>query len=235
MRCNYLISDCVDPYRNLATEQYLLKHVTEGMYILFLWQNENTVVIGRNQDPYAECLVDELLKTGGHLARRRSGGGAVYHDMGNLNFSILTRKKDIGKVSYQWLVGSALKRLGIDIEYNGRNDLLCRGRKFSGNAVYEDVDRCCQHGTILVSSDIQRITSILTPEKGKLYRNHVSSVYSRVVNLGEIFSDITVEAVKEELITVCEGCLLEYEENKNDIESLTEFYKSEEWILGGDR
>lgn len=235
LQCNYVIANCTDPYRNLATEQFLMKYVKEESFILFLWQNDNTVVIGRNQDPYTECLIDELFNSEGHLARRRSGGGAVYHDLGNLNFSILTHKKVKKNVSYQWLIGTALKQLGIDTEYNGRNDLICHGRKFSGNAIYEDEDKCCQHGTILVSSNLQRMSRILTPEKGKLIRNHVSSVDSRVMNLCEISSTITVESVIEELITVCEGSLMEYDQNNSEIERFVDFYKSDEWIYGGVR
>ena len=235
LKCNYVISNCTDPYRNLATEQFLMKYVTEESFVLFLWQNDNTVVIGRNQDPYTECLLDELFNTGGHLARRRSGGGAVYHDLGNLNFSILTHKKGRNNVSYQWLIGTALKQLGIDAEYNGRNDLICQGRKFSGNAVYEVGNLCCQHGTVLISSNIQRMSSFLTPEKGKLDRNYVSSVDCRVMNLCEVSSAITVESVKEELITVCGGSLLEYDHNSGEIEHLMDFYESDDWIYGGVR
>lgn len=235
MKCKYVVADCINPYRNLATEQFLMKYVSEGMFILYLWQNDNTVVIGRNQDAYAECLVDELQKDGGYLARRRSGGGAVYHDLGNLNFSVLTHKKDKKKVSYQWLVGTALNQLGIEMKYNGRNDLICQGRKFSGNATYEDEDKCCQHGTIMVSSNIQRMSRILTPEKSKLARNHVSSVESRVINLSDILSGITVESVRNEILTVCDASLLEYEHDEIEIDSLTSFYASEEWIYGGVR
>ncbi len=212
-----------------------MKYVTEGSYILFLWQNENTVVIGRNQNPYAECRVDDLINAGGHLARRRSGGGTVYHDLGNLNFSILKQKKDRDIISYQWLVGTALKRMGIVTEYNGRNDLVCQGRKISGNAAYEDGEICCQHGTILVSSNIQRMSSLLTPEKAKLDRNHVSSVDSRVVNLCDLSSTVAVDTVREELIIACEGIPLEYDYNSYEIKKLTDFYKSEEWIYGGVR
>ncbi len=235
LKCKYVITNCTNPDKNLATEQFLMKYVTEESYILFLWQNENTIVIGRNQDPYTECLVDKLLTTGGHLARRKSGGGAVYHDLGNLNFSILTLKKDSKNVSYQWLIGKALKQFGIDTEYNGRNDLICQGRKFSGNAVFENEDICCQHGTIMISSNIQRMSSLLTPEKGKLDRNHVSSVKSRVMNLSEISTDITVESVRKEILTACRGSIMKYDQNNNEIESLIDFYKSEEWIYGGVR
>ncbi len=235
LKCNYVISNYTDPYRNLATEQFLLNYVTEESFVLFLWQNDNTVVIGRNQDPYTECLLDILFNTGGRLARRRSGGGAVYHDLGNLNFSILTHKQGRNNVSYQWLIGTALKQLGIDTEYNGRNDLICQGRKFSGNAVYEDGKSCCQHGTVLISSNIQKMSSLLTPEKGKLDRNHVSSVDSRVMNLCDVSSTITVESVKEALITVCGGSLLEYDHNNGEIEQLMGFYESDEWIYGGIR
>lgn len=235
LKCNYVISNYIDPYRNLAIEQFLMKNVREESFVLFLWQNDNTVVIGRNQDPYKECLVDKLLNSEGYLARRRSGGGAVYHDLGNLNFSILTHKRDRNNVSYQWLIGIALKQLGIDIEYNGRNDLICRGRKFSGNAIYEDEDRCCQHGTILVSSNLLRMSSLLTPGKGKLDRNHVSSVDSRVMNLCEMSPNITIKSVIEELIAVCKGSLLEFDQDSSEVKRIMDFYIRDEWIYGGVR
>lgn len=235
MKCRYLFTDCVDVYRNFAMEQFLMRYVSEGQFVLFLWQNDNTVVIGRNQNPYAECLIDDLYIDGGRLARRKSGGGAVYHDMGNLNFSILAHKNDKKKVSYQWLVGTALKQMGIDTEYNGRNDLICNGRKFSGNAVYNEMELCCQHGTILVSSSIERMSKFLTPEKSKLDRNHISSVKSRVINLNEISADITVKSVSEELIYACDGSPLECECNSAEIDNLIKFYASKDWIYGGIR
>jgi len=235
MKCKYVITNDINPYRNLATEQFLMNYVSEGMFLLFLWQNDNTVVIGRNQDAYKECLVEELRKDGGCVARRRSGGGAVYHDMGNLNYSILTHQRDGKKISYQWILETALNQIGIDTEYNGRNDIICQGKKISGNAMYEERDICCQHGTILVSSNIQRMSRLLTPERGKLDRNHVSSVESRVMNLNEISLGITVESVKKALLTVCEGKPLEYEYQNTEINTLMNFYASKEWIYGGIR
>ena len=234
MKCRYVITKCINPYRNLATEQFLMRLVESGMFILFLWQNDNTVVIGRNQDPYSECRVDALINDGGHLARRRSGGGAVYHDLGNLNFSILTRADDC-TISYKWIVESALKQMGLEVEYNGRNDLTYQGRKFSGNALYNEGDMLCQHGTILISTSLRRMSGLLTPEKGKLDRNHVSSVESRVINLSEISEDITVKSVAEAFISVCDGSPLVFEPDKAYLDRLFSFYSGKKWIYGGIR
>lgn len=235
MKCKYVITNDTNPYRNLATEQVLMGYVSKGEFILFLWQNDNTVVIGRNQDAYAECRVDELYSSGGRLSRRRSGGGAVYHDLGNLNYSILSHQTDRDLVSYQWLVATALKQLGIETDFNGRNDLTCQGRKFSGNAMYEEKDSFCSHGTILIASDIQRMSLLLTPEQAKLDRNHVSSVRSRVMNLREVNPEITLEKVKDALLSVCDSEPLCYDEKDKEIEKLTGFYKGKEWLFGGIR
>ena len=235
MKCNYVLTDSTDPYRNLAVEYSLMEYVSEGGYILFLWQNAHTIVIGRNQDPFAECRAEEFLKTNGRIARRRSGGGAVYHDLGNLNFSILSLEREKDQVSYQSLVGRAMKQIGLEILYNGRNDLTYQGRKFSGNAAYEEDGRLCQHGTIMVRTDVAKMDQFLTPEQSKLDRNHVSSVRSRVLNLCEVSADITVDLVKEALIRAGDGRPLEYEQDDQKIERLMRFYAGDEWIYGGVR
>lgn len=235
MLYKYVISNQTNPYRNLAIEHELMGYVTAGMAILYLWQNDNSIVIGRNQNVLCECKLDEFLENGGSVARRHSGGGAVYHDLGNLNYSIISTSEDYEECRYQEIVRKALTEFDLFAEYNGRNDLIVSGRKISGNAVYTDGNVTCQHGTILVSSDIEKMTYYLTPEKSKLERNHVSSIASRVVNLQILNKEITVEKMKQSLIQAVAAdelsCLME---NKK-IEELTKFYGSKAWIYGGAR
>lgn len=235
MRFRYVSVDQTNPYLNLAMEQELMSHVEEDMAILFLWQNDNTIVIGRNQDAACECRVDEFLKAGGQIARRRSGGGAVYHDLGNLNYSILSRESETEACRYQEIVKNALSEFNIDAEFNGRNDLTVTGRKFSGNATYTEGEMICQHGTILISSGIEKMTYYLTPEKSKLERNHVASVASRVVNLSTLNEGITVETMKQALIRVLHADELEYHTDADRMKELKSFYESKAWIYGGER
>lgn len=208
MKYFYVLSDSTDPYQNLAMEQALFQYADEDTAVLFLWQNDNTIVIGRNQDPYVECKAEEFLASGGRIARRRSGGGAVYHDLGNLNFSIICLERLAKKDEYQQLVTKALKTFGFAAEFNGRNDLLIRGKKFSGNAFYTDGKVLCQHGTILIHTDIEKMSYYLTPSTEKLARNHVRSVESRVVNLHDISENISVEAMRQAMIAVAKAELL---------------------------
>ena len=200
MQCKYFLFDGTNPYKNLAIEQDLMKYAKKDMYIAFLWQNDNTIVIGRNQDIYKECKVKDFLESNGNIARRRSGGGAVYHDLGNLNYSIISTDLDAEKVQYYNILPNVMKNLNIEIKYNNRNDLTFREKKFSGNATYVDNNIVCQHGTLLVSTNIEKMTAFLTPEESKLARNHVKSINSRVINLNEINKEITIDLVKKTFI-----------------------------------
>lgn len=235
---------CIDgrgtnPYRNLGLEEYLLCHVREGECILYLWQNEKTVVIGRNQNAWKECRCGLLEADGGYLARRLSGGGAVFHDLGNLNFTFLTRKKEFDIVRQSDVILRAVKRLGIHGERTGRNDITVNGRKFSGNAFYESAEASCHHGTILLHADTEEMAKYLSVSKEKLKSKSVDSVKSRVANLSEFVPGITVQEMRECLTAgFCEGYGLPVEIyppeflDEKEVAGRTERFASWEWKYG---
>ena len=197
--CHY-IGKSNDPYRNLAIEQYLMETVGEDTCILYLWQNRQTVVIGRNQNAWAECRTTELNQDGGHLARRLSGGGAVYHDMGNLNFTFLVSKKNYDLQKQLQVIVTACQNLGINAQTTGRNDVAVDGRKFSGNAFFDSKGQAYHHGTLLVDVDMSMLGKYLMPSKAKLQSKGVDSVRSRVVNLKELCPSLSIERMKEEML-----------------------------------
>ena len=186
-----------DPYLNLATEQYLMETVEEDACILFLWQNQNTVVIGKNQNAWKECRTALLQEEGGFLARRLSGGGAVFHDLGNLNFTFLLPQKEYDLDRQFAVIAEAVSMLGLKTERSGRNDVLAEGRKFSGNAFYKNGKQAYHHGTLLINVDMGKLGRYLNPSKAKLQAKGVDSVRSRVVNLSELSPAVTVDSMKE--------------------------------------
>ena len=189
-----------DPYENLALEEALLSRVGEGELILYLWQNEGTVVIGRNQNPWKECRTALLAEEGGHLARRLSGGGAVFHDRGNLNFTFLMNEADYDLPRQLTVLERACRSLGIPAQRSGRNDLLAEGRKFSGNAFYKHNGKAYHHGTLMVNVDMERVSRYLSPSKAKLAAKGVDSVRSRVVNLREFVPGLSIDRLADALV-----------------------------------
>ena len=189
-------SNSFDPYLNLAIEQYLMETVEEGACILFLWQNQNTVVIGKNQNAWKECRTALLQEEGGTLARRLSGGGAVFHDLGNLNFTFMMPQSEYDLDRQFAVISQAMDILGLKTERSGRNDMLVNGRKFSGNAFYKNGKQAYHHGTLLVDVDMDKLSRYLNPSKAKLQSKGVDSVRSRVVNLHELNPAITIESLK---------------------------------------
>lgn len=177
----YLETGSTDPAYNLAFEEFVLTHRTEGD-ILILWQNDNAVIIGRNQNTAEEIDQGFVDAHGIRVVRRNTGGGAVYHDLGNLNYSFIT---DAGasKVAFTDPVIRALRSLGLDAEVSGRNDILVSGKKVSGTAQQVSKGRVLHHGTLLFDSDSSMITGALTPDPGKFQSKGVKSVRSRVGNI----------------------------------------------------
>ena len=227
----------VDPYHNLAIEETLLK-TSGGRRILYLWQNDKTVVIGRHQDANAECDLLKMEQDGVTLAKRISGGGAVYHDMGNLNFTFIAPRGIMSVDENFEIISEAVKAFGIETCRTGNNDLgvaqTCA--KFSGSAFYQsgpDEDApCFHHGTILCSCDIEKMVQYLTPPVAKLERHGVQSVRARVTNLGLGIAD-----VKESIIKVFEKRFGEAErtgEEAADTAMVNEAMKrlsSHEWLF----
>ncbi len=203
-RLQVIISPQYDPFLNRAVEQYLTDRQEEGVVTLYLWKNERTVVIGYNQNPYAECNVKLLLDDGGHLMRRGTGGGAVYHDLGNINFSFIADKRLYDVKKQLSVIQGALLTYDLQTEISGRNDLTCQGRKFSGNAFAKGQRNDLHHGTILIKTDGAMMQRYLIVDKAKLLKNGVKSVASRVVNLSELVPELTSEHIKQPLIAAFE-------------------------------
>lgn len=190
-----------DPCRNLAIEEYLLHAVQPGECILYLWQNQHTVVIGRNQNAAAECRYEALEADGGHLVRRLSGGGAVYHDLGNLNFTFLVRRSGYDLEKQTETILQAVQSVGIHAERNGRNDLTVDGGKFSGHAYYRTGEQCYHHGTIMLDVSVAALEKYLQVSPLKLEAKGVKSVRARVSNLRQYRPDLTVQEMKAALVS----------------------------------
>ena len=188
MKLQVVVSNQHNPFLNRAVEQYLTDNQEENTVTLYLWKNQQTVVIGYNQNPYSECNVQLLLDEGGHLMRRGTGGGAVYHDLGNINFSFVADKRLYDVKKQLSVIQDALLSYGLTTEISGRNDLTCEGRKFSGNAFAKGQRNDLHHGTILIKTDGAMMQRYLIVDKAKLMKNGVKSVASRVINLSGRFT-----------------------------------------------
>ncbi len=195
-----VINTSFNPWYNLALEEYLLDKVTDYDNILFLWQNANTVVIGRNQNAWRECRTELLESEGGKLARRSTGGGAVYHDSGNLNFSFILPRSSQDFIIQAGIITKAVGKFGINAYVNGRNDIVTDQGKFSGNAFTYRKNRALHHGTVLVDVDREKLGRYLQVSKEKMQIKGIKSVQSRIVNLKEYDSGITVERVRDAIM-----------------------------------
>ena len=181
----YLETGRTDPAYNLAFEEYVLKNRQEGDYLL-LWQNGPSVIIGQNQNPHEEVNCPLAAERGIPVVRRSSGGGAVYHDLGNLNYSFVTDAGNIGQMTLEHFgqrLVDALGGMGVDAELSGRNDILVAGRKVSGTAQRLQGGRILHHGTLLFETDAEAMSALLTPDAAKYSSKSSKSVRSRVGQL----------------------------------------------------
>ena len=191
----YLETGSTDPAYNLAFEEYVQAHRREGNYLI-LWQNCNAVIVGRNQNAEAEINREFVDRHGIHVIRRNTGGGAVYHDMGNLNYSFIADAAPLENRSaaqFTTPVVEALKSLGLEAEASGRNDILVSGHKVSGTAQYILRDRILHHGTLRFDSDLSTVSGALNPDPTKFQSKGIKSVRSRVGNIRQFLSkDLTL-------------------------------------------
>ena len=172
-----------DPYFNMAMEEYFLKNFTENIFIL--WRNEPAVIVGKHQNSLAEINVDYVTEKGIKVVRRLTGGGAVFHDLGNINFTFIENgsKPDFQKFTRPIL--DVLIDLGVDARFEGRNDLTIGGRKFSGNAIAVWKNRTLEHGTLLFSAVMEDLSGALKVNPLKFEDKAVKSTRSRVTNISE--------------------------------------------------
>jgi len=183
-------TNSTDPYYNLAAEEYFLKYT--DLDVFMLWQNHKTAVIGKNQNVYAEINLPFARENGITVVRRITGGGAVYHDLGNVNYTFITSREKAGTLNFAYFTSpviSSLESLGVKAELSGRNDILCGGLKVSGNAQFSDEKRVLHHGTLLFDSDLSLMPELLTVDPEKIRSKSIKSVKSRVVNIKSLLHD----------------------------------------------
>ncbi len=238
MKAYFFLCESNDGWRNLAADEYFLNHIGQDEILLHIYINAPSVIIGKNQNAWGECNLRAMDRDGVKLVRRISGGGAVYHDLGNVNFSFIAHQ-DLYDVQRQLgVILKAVRGLGIDAQFSGRNDLLAEGKKFSGNAFCLRGQGRQHHGTLLLSADLSKLAGYLNVSDEKLRSKGISSVRSRVCNLCEFRPEITNERMIEALR---QGFAEEYGPPKDweldaaarrEIEALYEKQASWKWRLG---
>ena len=189
----FLRNNSTDPHFNMSFDEYCLERFPSDDTVFYLWQNSPSVIIGLSQNVYAEVNLPYLEANGITLARRVTGGGAVYHDLQNLNYTIVGRSNDLDRdyPGYMHMMLEALRSLGVPAEMNGRNDITVDGRKVSGYAKRVYKDRLMVHGTLMFDVDLERLTSALAVPGSKLEAAGIASVRSRVANLREYLPQFT--------------------------------------------
>ncbi|WP_045925277.1 lipoate--protein ligase LplJ [Bacillus siamensis] len=213
-----------DPRINLAIEEYCVKHLDPEQTYLLFYVNQPSIIIGKNQNTIEEINTKYVEDNGIIVVRRLSGGGAVYHDLGNLNFSFIT--KDDGDSFHNFKkftepVIQALRQLGVEAELSGRNDIVADGRKISGNAQFSTKGRIFSHGTLMLDSAIDHVVSALKVKKDKIESKGIKSIRSRVANISEFLDDkMTADEFKKHL--------LHHIFNTNDLSKVPEYKLTDE-------
>jgi len=232
--------DKLDAYFNLAVEEYIFFHKDPVEDYFLLWQNRNAVVVGKHQNPFEEVNLGFISQHDVQIARRLSGGGAVYHDLGNLNYSIIAHSEemrwDIKRMADP--VVEALRRCGVVVELNKRNDLLIEGKKISGSSQYIKGKRLLHHGTLLFHSDLKSLSLSLKPSEDRIESRSIKSVRSPVTNICDHYPLVTMKEFISKLRKVLEedSRVEEYKLTDSDFDGITalreEKYSTWEWIYG---
>ncbi len=232
-----------DPRINLAIEEYALKNLDINQTYLLFYINEPSIIIGKNQNTIEEINTEYVDKNDIKVVRRLSGGGAVYHDLGNLNFSFIT--KDDGESFHNFMkftqpVIKALEQLGVKAELKGRNDIVVGNRKISGNAQFATRGRMFSHGTLMFDSEIEHVVSALKVRKDKIESKGIKSIRSRVANISEFLEEeMTIEEFRSLLLHHIFGRsdkIAEYKLTVKDWEEINKIaekrYKNWDWNFG---
>ncbi len=236
----YIRLTTTDPYRNLAVEEYLFKNSEEDIFML--WQNRPSVIIGKNQNAYAEVELAYAEEVGIDICRRITGGGAVYHDEGNLNYTFITNTGGAHTLDYAYFASpiiSALASFGITATLSGRNDLECGGKKISGNAQAVSGGRILHHGTLLFSVDVDTLGAVLRTDKEKLSYRAVKSHRGRVGNLSamlgkEVGIDGFIDQIEKQVLAET-GAVSMPPPTNEAIDALAERNRNREWIFSDKR
>ena len=232
------VSTTLDGWRNLGVDEYFLDTLGPDDIILYFYINGNAVIIGRGQNPWAECNLAAMDRDGVQLVRRITGGGAVFHDEGNLNFSFIAGERIYDVERQLGMILRAVQALGIPCEFSGRNDLLADGRKFSGNAFCTRGHLRQHHGTLLINADLSRLQNYLNVDPRKLQAKGVKSVRSRVCNLSDFAPGLTCERMLAALKDAFRAEYGDYRELRTedlDAAAITPYVEkqaSAEWRLG---
>ena len=231
---------CTNAYFNLAMEEYFLKNCNEDIFLL--WRNENAIIVGKNQNTLSEINYDYVKNNNIKVVRRQSGGGAVFHDLGNINFTFISCNDNSFSdfKRFTMPIIDALKELGIEAEFSGRNDLLINNQKFSGNAQYNYKNKVMHHGTLLFSSEINDLSNALKVKPSKFEGKGVKSVKSRVTNISShLKKEMSVLEFKDYLMNFINKrdenshfYELSDEDIKNINKLVEEKYSTWEWNFG---
>lgn len=232
----FLTHENTDPYFNLASEEYLLKHKKE--YFIYLWRNAPAVIVGVNQNALQEVNSEYTISHGIKVVRRLTGGGAVYHDLNNLCYTVIAPFCENTDAYREFTapVIEYLNSLGVNAEFSGRNDITVDGKKISGNAQTVSGDRIMHHGTLLFDTDMNALSSALKPNKLKMESKGIKSVRARVANIKDYLPNITVERFKNGLSEHFRKTCDEYVLTDKDISEINALVESKysryEWNIG---
>lgn len=240
----FLVNKSTNPFFNLALEEYLLKNVDIKEDYFILWQNEPTIVIGKYQNTLKEINMNFVRDNNINVVRRNSGGGAVYHDLGNINFTFITKYDEKHLLDFKTFTNPvvySLGKLNVKAQLSGRNDILIDGRKISGNSQHIYKDRFLHHGTLLFNSELENLVKALNVDNDKIISKGIESIKSRVTNIKEhVKEDIFMEKFKKILIENIfiwnKSSLKEYNLTSDQIASIEKLMKEKymtwQWNYG---
>lgn len=228
------------PYFNLALEKYLLDIIDDETVILYLWQNEKTVVYGYNQNVWKELFVNKLIDDGGYPVRRLSGGGAIFHDKGTLNFTFLARSANYDVDKQLQVIIEACRLLGMTVEQKGCDDLTIDGYRFFANAFYKSGDHRYHHGTLLVNTDTNAMSRYLNVDRSKPEPGGISSMKSRVANLVDFCPSLDIETMRSKMFEAFQNVyeltavpMTAEELDPAIIQSYEKIFHDDDWLYGG--